>query len=270
MKFHPLHRRLRNSRLLPGIFAALSATVLLLGGCSKGNDKTAGDDHDDHHHHHHGEHPSVGPHKGQILEWGDHKYHVEITFQRDQQQTTIYILDHDVKNPQPVAIASPQLKLDGVDRLIDFKPLPLEGESTEKSSRYVATDPALASAEKFSGVVSGNIDGTQYFEQFKEADAKDADAHEGHDAHDDHEAHEDHEGHEEHDAHDDDAHHDDDHKEHKDDDHANGNAPAHSDADHSDADHSDADHGEGDHGDEATPSSADAAAKSNAPDGNHP
>ncbi|MEX2188982.1 MAG: hypothetical protein WD875_19395 [Pirellulales bacterium] len=160
--------------------SVLAAAVLVVGGCSKGDGKAGGDDRDEHHPHHHGDDPTVGPHGGPIIEWGEHKYHVEITFDRAKQQATVYVLDHDVKNPEPVAVVSPTLKLDGMAELIPLTPLPLEGESTEKSSRYVATNAALGAAEEFRGEVSGKIDGTQYFEQFKESDAKKADDHDGH------------------------------------------------------------------------------------------
>ncbi len=198
--FRSIIDTLRGVRRPMALVAILAATVMLAGGCSKGDGKPGADGHDDHHHPH-GAHPTVGPHGGQIIEWGDHEYHVEITFERDKQQATVYILDHDVKKPEPVVVSTPMIKLEGQNKAIPLTPSPLDGETGGKSSRYIATDAAFAAAEKLSGVVSGIVDETPYLGLFKEGDAKKPDEHDEHDDHDDHDGHGEHDEHDEHGKH---------------------------------------------------------------------
>lgn len=240
-------------RLPVAIVVSCLALGLVAGGCSNAkDDKTAqvkdGDDHDHGGHHHHGDHPSKGPHGGQILEWGEHEFHLELVFDRAKLQATVYVLDHDMKKTEPTEAESVELKLDGVNELIPFAATPLEGETAEKSSRYVATHAALASKEPFSGRVTGKVKGkpNPYFASFEETTAESAkDEHDG-----DHDHPQDADHAREKDAHEKDAH----EKDHKDDhDHAaqetpspstaapadDAKAEAHGDDDHKDHQHED-------------------------------
>ena len=165
-------------RLPVAIVVSCLTFGLVAGGCSNAkNDKaTHGKDDDDHDHgghHHHGDHPSKGPHNGQILEWGDHEFHLELVFDRAKQQATVYVLDHDMKSTEATEVESADLKLDGVNELIPLVPTPLDGETAEKSSRYVATHAALSNKEPFSGRVTGKVKGkpNPYFASFKETTA---------------------------------------------------------------------------------------------------
>jgi hypothetical protein len=192
--------------------AMMASLALLFGGCGKPDGKAKGGDEHDHHHHH--AHPTVGPHKGTILEWGsNHEHHVELVIDRDKQQATVYFLDHDMKKTEPTALTNGEIRIIDAENSVQI-PLvasPLDGETAEKSSRYVGTHAALGSKEPLTGDVRGQVGGINYLESFekiggakaatpgdKKADGDKHEAHEGHE-HDAHEkdAHE-HEKHDEH------------------------------------------------------------------------
>jgi hypothetical protein len=200
-------------RFLP--LAMIASLTLLFGGCGKqdGKAKGGGDEHDHHHHH---AHPTVGPHKGTILEWGsNHEHHIELVIDRDKQQATVYFLDHDMKKTEATALKNGEVRIMDAENSVQI-PLvasPLDGETAEKSSRYVGTHAALGSKEPLTGDVRGQVGGVNYLESFEKigeakaatpssdkADGEKHDAHEGHDHDGDkHDAHE-------HDAHDEHAH----------------------------------------------------------------
>jgi hypothetical protein len=146
-------------------FAACGALMLLVAGCSE--DKKDGKEPAGHGGHSHA-HATVGPHGGQIIEWGDHEHHLELKFDRTQKQATVYVVDHDVKKVQPTALVTPLLKLNGVATPIPLVATPLDGETAEKSSRYVATHDALADEEPFAGALSGKVGKIDYFRRFEE------------------------------------------------------------------------------------------------------
>jgi hypothetical protein len=160
--------------------------TLLAAGCSQDKQAGEGDDHDHHHHGHAHEHATIGPHKGAIIEWGEHEHHLEIVFDRAAQQATVYVLDHDVTKAQPTLITGPLLKLNGVEKPIPLVASPLEGEASDKPSRYIAKDSVLAGAKPFAGAIDGSVGADHYFGSFKEEAAKASESSEKHDDHDDH------------------------------------------------------------------------------------
>jgi hypothetical protein len=233
---------------------AICTALVLVAGCSQ--DKKAGDDHGHGHSH---DHATVGPHGGMIIEWGDHEHHLELKFDRAQKQATVYVVDHDVKKVQPTALVTPLLKLNGVATPIPLVPTPLEGETAEKSSRYVATDDALADEKPFAGALSGKVGDTDYFRRFQEEDKKQATKpadqadHTGHDHDHKNDAHT-HDA-EKKDAEKKDAAKQDDHEEHgHDQDHAHEHGKPDHDHPHDDHPHDDKEHH--DHGDETKPATS--------------
>src|SRR5215468_8485464 len=48
------------------------------------------------------DHPSTGPHKGTLAEWGEHDYLLEFTVDHDTKEATVYVLDGKAKDPKPI------------------------------------------------------------------------------------------------------------------------------------------------------------------------
>jgi hypothetical protein len=157
-----------------------SALALLAIGClgcgstappvAPAPDKAAKGEHDAHDEHDHGE----APHGGTYVEWGGGAYHAEFTVDRDKQTVTVYILGGDGKSPLPINAESVHLSINEPMTEIDLTPQPLEGEAEGSSSRFVGTHETFGLDREFAGTVSGQIDGTPYTGDFKEA------SHEGH------------------------------------------------------------------------------------------
>lgn len=120
------------------------AALIAVAGCS-GEQKPAGGDkpaisagaHD---------HPTNGPHGGQIIELGKEEYHVEMLHDDATGTVTFYVLDSKAKTANPIDAVELviNLKHDGMPE--QFK-VPAQRETTDpagKSSRFVSTDKELA------------------------------------------------------------------------------------------------------------------------------
>ncbi len=182
----------------------LIAAMALFVGCNGPASDTKADAESAHAH----DHPSEGPHGGQLIELGDEEYHAELIHDDDAETVTIYLLDGAAK--KEVAIAEKELTLNMThDGHADQFKLAAEPDASGKASKFVSSDAHLVEGldDGAEGQLVVSIGGTNYS---------------GHVAHDhDHD----------HDDHDDDDHDDDDH-DHDDDD----------DDDHDDDDHDHDDH----------------------------
>lgn len=130
---------------------------LLLAGCENASQPkpvtpstpvSKGDDHD-HHDHDHGH----GPNDGHIIELGE--YHGEVAMAKSR-EISIYILGGDAKTAVPLEGATVKLvlKAEEKDVTLDAKSTPKDGETAEKSSRYVvAADAVPAKIEDIEDVV---------------------------------------------------------------------------------------------------------------------
>jgi hypothetical protein len=91
---------------------------------------------DDHGH----EHPSHGPHDGDLIELGDEEYHAEFVHDEKTSDVTIYILDSSAK--RPVAIEAKEvtisLKHEGNPEQHKLTADPQEGDERGKASRFVS------------------------------------------------------------------------------------------------------------------------------------
>lgn len=171
-------------------FTLLSATVLLsisvIVGCG---DKTAEQptnqqsgtaSESDHGHPHDGEGDhgdslkdeghahGAGPHDGTIADWGGGKYHVEFTVDHDKKEATVYVFGSDEKTPEPITAESLLLTIKEPQMQVDLLPVPQDGESDGKSSRFVGTHDGLATVMEYEGTMSAEVDGTPYAGNFKE------------------------------------------------------------------------------------------------------
>lgn len=151
-------------------FAFLTAVLLLIaadGGSTTavaaGGQKDKKEDHHD-----------KGPHGGPIAEWGDEKYHVEITVDHGKKTATAYILDGSVKKASPIAAESIKVTFTSFKPAVQIvlKADPVKGDPKGSSSRFVGMHEKLAEKVKLKGQVSGKVGDLPYAGQFEEKDKK--------------------------------------------------------------------------------------------------
>jgi hypothetical protein len=102
-----------------------------------------------------------GPHDGEVVELGEN--HGEVALEADR-KATLYILDGALKNPVPLADATAVLSLKhGTETTkIDLKPMPLEGETDGKTSRFQSEGPlpeAVKDVHDIAGEVTVTVGG---------------------------------------------------------------------------------------------------------------
>lgn len=159
------------------VAALLSAALIV--GCSEqtaetttapesGTTANSGSDHV-HPHKGAGSHThGAGPHDGTLADWGGGKYHVEFTVDHDRKEATVYVLGSDEKTPEPISAESLLLTIKNPQLQTDLMPVPLDGESDGKSSRFVGTHDGLATVMEYEGTISAEVDGTPYAGNFRE------------------------------------------------------------------------------------------------------
>ncbi len=114
--------------------------------------------------HNHGE----GPNGGAVADWGGGKYHVEFTVNHDTQESTVYVLDDNAKNPAAIKSEKLLLSISEPSFQVELLPMPIEGEADGTSSRFVGKHEKLGVVQEFAGTISGEADGTPYAGDFKE------------------------------------------------------------------------------------------------------
>lgn len=129
---------------------ALSLTVALLtlAGCSKdpaSGPETAAppatlDGHDDH------DHPTEGPHHGDLIELGNEEYHAEILHDEDAGTVTIYVLNAAATGQVPIDAKEVTINArhDGKAQQFTLTASPDVSDPEGKSSRFVSNDEELA------------------------------------------------------------------------------------------------------------------------------
>jgi len=110
----------------------------------------------------------TGPHGGTVADWGGGKYHVEFTVDHDKQEATVYVFGSDEKTPEPITAETILLTIKEPQMQVDLLPVPLDGESGGKSSRFVGTHDGLATVMEYEGTMSAGVEGTPYAGNFKE------------------------------------------------------------------------------------------------------
>lgn len=133
----------------------MTVAVLTLAGCQDAVEPTGDggapvsdlppptmDDHDDHGGHNH---PSEGPHHGDLVELGNEEYHGEVVHNDDAGILEIYILDGSAI--KQVAIDATELTInishEGQPEQFTLTAKPDEGDEVGKSSRFVSDDKEL-------------------------------------------------------------------------------------------------------------------------------
>lgn len=111
-------------------------------------------------------HPTEGPHHGDLVELGNEEYHAEIVH-GDGGQVTVYILDSQAAAAVPIDASEVVINLSHDGQAEQFK-LPAAADANDpagKSSRYTLTDEELASdldAEGTAAKVVITIDGKPF------------------------------------------------------------------------------------------------------------
>ena len=136
---------------------------------------------DDHEHPHKGDkghaHPhksegdhghGAGPHDGTLADWGGGKFHVEFTVDHEKKEATVYVLGDDEKTATPVKADKLLLSITDPKFQTELLPVPLEGETDGRSSRFVGRHENLGIVKEFAGTLSAEVDGTPYAGDFKE------------------------------------------------------------------------------------------------------
>jgi hypothetical protein len=116
----------------------------------------------------HDEHPEHGPHGGELAEWGDHEFHVEVTVDKKDQSATAYILDAAAKNAVPIAVQKVTLTLKQPIAEFTLAAAPQESDPQGASSRFTGKHAALATADEVAGTVAATVSGKPYAGDFPE------------------------------------------------------------------------------------------------------
>jgi hypothetical protein len=122
-------------------------------------------------HAHEHDHPSEGPHHGDLIELGQEEYHAELTHDDATQTVTVYLLDKSATDAVPIADAEITLNL-----IVDGKPVqaklaaaPQEGDPPGEASRFSLTDAAVMEAIEFpktTGRINVTIGGKPFTGEF--------------------------------------------------------------------------------------------------------
>lgn len=111
------------------------------------------------------DHPSEGPHKGSLVELGNHEYHIEVT--HDAASVTLYVLDDHAEKVVPIDASELTINLmqAGTPKQFKLPANPDPADPAGKSSRYTLADADLAAHlddHDAAPSVSLTIDGTPY------------------------------------------------------------------------------------------------------------
>ena len=112
------------------------------------------------------EHPSEGPHHGDLVELGKEEYHAEIVHGKEG-KITIYLLDHEAKKSVPTEAKQVMINLVHQGKAEQYKlpAAPDKGDPTGKTSRFSLTDKHLAEDLDADGSMAKlviTINGKQY------------------------------------------------------------------------------------------------------------
>jgi len=115
--------------------------------------------------HSHGE---KGPHKGVLVELGDHEYHGEVVHDEKTNIVTVYMLGGDAKTPAPISAKTVTVNLshDGSPEEFTLDARPDKNDPMGKSSRFVTQGSELGEHLDLDDVTNRRlvveIDGTSY------------------------------------------------------------------------------------------------------------
>ena len=116
----------------------------------------------------HDDHPSTGPHGGDLIELGEHEYHAELCHDHEKHTVTVYLLDKAIKKSVP--IADKELKINlilkgGQAQSYTLAAKPQSDDPAGQSSRFELADEKLVDAlesEETQGRLPVTIGGKAY------------------------------------------------------------------------------------------------------------
>lgn len=128
------------------IAAMLTALMVFAAGCNNETSAPATDDHDAEHAGADGDghnHPTHGPHEGDLIELGGEDYHAEIVQTDDE--IVIYILGSDAKTAMPIEATEIVINAvhDDTPEQFQLAASADEGDPEGKSSRFTSSDAEL-------------------------------------------------------------------------------------------------------------------------------
>lgn len=158
------------SQVSRGLAATVFTTALLLSGCgdaskpetpAKSPSPSAVSE-EGHEH----EHPTEGPHHGDLVELGNEEYHAEIVH-GNEADVTVYVLDSGAKKAVPIDAAEITINLSHKGEAEQFKlpAAPDAGDTEGKASRFTLKEKHLAEdldAEGTTAKLVITINGKQY------------------------------------------------------------------------------------------------------------
>lgn len=119
---------------------------------------SAGHGHDHNHDHGHGE---AGNHGGYVLEFDDaHAYHGELTFDLATRDVTVYFYGAEVGKAKAAQGVTLSLHDGDAHKDLVAKPMPLEGETGETTSRWVISGTNLPVSIKSEEQIDGHLEAT--------------------------------------------------------------------------------------------------------------
>lgn len=127
------------------VLVALVPALLLFGVAGCGNSTKPTSTADSHASEAGHEHPSKGPHGGDLIELGNEEYHAEVVHDEQAKTVTVYILDSSAKISVPIDSAEVTINLKHEGRGEQFKLTASadQGDAQGKSSRFVSSDAEL-------------------------------------------------------------------------------------------------------------------------------
>lgn len=108
-------------------------------------------------------HPTLGPHGGPLVEWGEEEFHLEVVIDRPTGTATVYVLDEEAKTEMPVTAKTLTMSVNGEPpTVVTLNPVP------NSSSRFTGTHDLFKKDDKRAGSVSGEHNGKKYSGNFRE------------------------------------------------------------------------------------------------------
>lgn len=126
------------------VCAVIGLTTTGCGGPT-GSSSTKVDNHAGHAGH---DHPSEGPHGGELIDLGKDEYHAELVHDDATHTITIYVLDGSAKVAVPIEATELALNLlvDGKPQQFKLPAKPVSGDPAGKASCYALADQGLCTA----------------------------------------------------------------------------------------------------------------------------
>lgn len=128
------------------IAVMLTSALFFAAGCNSETSAPATGGHDDSHSDEHAghEHPTHGPHGGDLVELGEEDYHAEIVH-TDNDELVVYILSSDAKTAVPIEATEVVINAvhDGQPEQFKLAASADERDPEGKSSRFTSSDAEL-------------------------------------------------------------------------------------------------------------------------------